>query len=149
MHELYELKEMLCKELEEYGSKGELTGGTLEVVDKLAHAVKNLDRIIETKEMEEEGSYAQGGNRYSRNGYSREGGRGGNYSREGSYRGGSYARGRGQNARRDSMGRYSNRGYSRAGDTGEYVEQLQEMMQELPPEAQQHVQKAIEKLEQM
>ena len=48
MHELYELKEMLCKELEEYGSKGELTGGTLEVVDKLDHAVKNLDRIIET-----------------------------------------------------------------------------------------------------
>lgn len=156
MHELYKLKEMLCKELEEYGSKGELTGGTLEVVDKLAHAVKNLDRIIEAKEMEDEGSYADGmggsmgGNRYSREGgYSREGNRGGRYSREGSYRGGSYARGRGQNARRDSMGRYSNRGYSRTGDTEEYIEQLQEMMQELPPEAQQHVQKAIEKMEQM
>lgn len=149
MHELYKLKEMLCKELEEYGSKGELSGGTLEVVDKLAHAVKNLDRIIEAKEMEEEGSYAQGGNQggnYSREyRYSREGGRGG---RGGSYRGGSYARGR-QNARRDSMGRYSREGYSRGGDNEEYVEQLQDLMQELPPEAQQHVQKAIDKLEQM
>ena len=42
--------------------------------------------------------------------------RGGNQgNRGGSYRGGSYARGgRGRNARRDSMGRYSSRGYSRA-----------------------------------
>ena len=156
MHELYKLKELLCKELEEYGSKGELSGGTLEVVDKLAHAVKNIDKIIETKEMmEEDGSYAggQGGSyRYSREGgYSREGrggrgGQGGSY-RGGSYRGGSYARGR--NARRDSMGRYSGTGYSRGGDTEEYVEQLQEMMQELPQEAQQHIQKAIQEMEQM
>ena len=149
MHELFKLKEMLCKELEEYGAKGELSGGALEIVDKLAHALKNLDRIIETKEMEEEGSYAggQGGNmggsyRYSRDGgYSREG----SYRRGGSYRGGSYARG--GNARRDSMGRYSREGYSRGGDAEEYVEQHQELMQELPPEAQQHIQKAIEKMQ--
>lgn len=103
MHELYELKDMLCKELKEYGQKGELTPGTLEVVDKLTHTIKNLDKIIEVYEEEDDysgrsdgmgGSYARGG----------RGGRG--YSREGgSYRN-SYARGR-MNARRDSMGRYS------------------------------------------
>ena len=48
MHAIYDLKETLCKELEEYGSRGELTAGTLDVVDKLAHTIKNLDKIIET-----------------------------------------------------------------------------------------------------
>lgn len=146
MHELYRLKEMLCKELEEYGSKGELTGGTLEVVDKLAHAIKNLDKIIEAKEMEDEsfeggmsGANARdGGMSYAR-------GRRGGYSREG---GNSYARGRGRNARRDSMGRYSSRGgYSMAND--EYVEQLEEMMQEVPEGAQRHIQKAIQEMQNM
>lgn len=147
MDELYKLKEMLCKELEQYGTKGELTGGSLEVVDKLAHAVKNLDKIIEAYE-DEEGSYAMGGQGYSREGgYSRDG----RYMRDGgSYRGysrndGSYARG--QNVRRDSMGRYSRRGYSRGGDMGEYVDQLESMMQDLPQEAQQHVQKAIQAMQ--
>ena len=46
MHELEELKSRLCKELEEYGTK-EMTAGSLDVVDKLAHAIKNLDKIIE------------------------------------------------------------------------------------------------------
>ena len=130
MNELYKLKEMLCKELEEYGAKGEMSGGTLEVVDKLAHALKNLDRIIEVKEMSEgesEASYRGGSYR----GYSREGGN-------------SYARGRGRNARRDSMGRYSSMGYSREGDNEQAVQQLEEMMQDVPPEAQQHIQKAIQ-----
>lgn len=47
MHKLHELKEMLCEELEEYASKGKLDVGGLDIVDKLAHAVKNLDKIIE------------------------------------------------------------------------------------------------------
>ena len=142
MHELYKLKEMLCKELEEYGSKGELTGGTLEVVDKLAHATKNLDKIIKAKEMEDESFEVEGGMSNARDGRGR-------YSRESmSYRGNSYARGRGRNARRDSMGRYSSRGgYSTAND--EYVEQLEEMMQEVPENAQRHIQKAIQEMQNM
>ena len=47
MDELNKLRDMLCKELEEYGSKGEMTAGSLDVVDKLAHALKNLDKIID------------------------------------------------------------------------------------------------------
>ena len=145
MDELYKLKEMLCKELEEYGSKGEMSAGSLATIDTLAHALKNLDKIIEAKEMEDEGSYMDGGSYRGGGSYAR-GGRGG-YSREGgSYRGGqggSYARGRNQYSRR------SGRGYSREGEGMEYVEELREMMQDLPPEAKQHVQKAIQTMEQM
>lgn len=50
----------------------------------------------------------------------------------GGNRGGSYARGRGRSARRDSMGRYANEGgYSR---TGDMVEDLRKLMREAPDE---------------
>ena len=87
MHKLEDLKEMLCEELEKYGEKKELTAGSLDVVDKLAHAVKNIDKIIEGYD----GGYS--GKRYVRDGRS--------------YRG-SYAQ------RRDAMGRYSREDYSMA-----------------------------------
>ena len=136
MHEIYELKEMLMKELEEYGAKGEMSAGSLEIVDKLAHAIKNICKIIESAE-EESGSYD-----------------GGSYNRGGSYRysrdGGSYARGRGRNARRDSMGRYSREGgYSRDGGVEEMVESIRGMMSELPEDAKRDAQKFVQKLEQM
>ena len=41
MHELYELKEKLMKELNEYASQ-EMSAGSLEVIDKLSHAIKNI-----------------------------------------------------------------------------------------------------------
>lgn len=46
MKELYELKEKLLDELKEYGKK-DMSAGSLDVVDKLTHTIKNLDRIIE------------------------------------------------------------------------------------------------------
>lgn len=49
MRELYDLKDRLIKELENYGSK-EVTPSTLEMVDKLAHATKNLCKIIEDQD---------------------------------------------------------------------------------------------------
>ena len=55
MHKLYELKEMLCDELEEYGAKEKLDVGSLDVVDKLAHAIKNIDKIIEVHDYEYSG----------------------------------------------------------------------------------------------
>ena len=106
MHELYDLKEMLCKELEEYGRKGEMTAGSLEVIDKLTHALKNLDKVIESKEMDKEeysGAMRGGSSSYR-----------GVYDDSPEYeRGTSYARARGGNARRDSMGRYSRNSYAR------------------------------------
>lgn len=149
MHELYELKEMLCEELKEYGSKDKLDVGGLEIVDKLSHAIKNIDKIIETYEEEGysmTGSYEGGSYRRS---YAQGGNQGGNQG--GGNRGGFYARGRGGNARRDSMGRYSSRysrdGYSRAG--AEMVEELRELMQEAPDNIRQDFQSLIQRLEQM
>lgn len=134
MQELYELKEMLMKELKEYGSKGELSAGTLEIVDKLTHTVKNLCKIIE--DYEESGEYS------------------GNYPYMGSYNDGrsyrgrdgmSGARGR-MNARRDSMGRYSGeRGYSRAG----LADELRSMMDQAPDEqTRKELQRLADKIEQ-
>lgn len=155
MHKLYELKEMLCKELEEYSSKGKLDVGGLEIVDKLSHAIKNIGKIIEMAEEEEE--YSMDGGSY----------RGGS-SYRGSSRGGqSRARGRGRNARRDSMGRYasegnygrssrndgSSRGSYRGGssyDDGmeEMIESIYGIMDELPENVKKDAQKFVQKLEQ-
>lgn len=156
MHEIYELKEMLCRELEEYGRKGEMSAGSLEIVDKLAHAIKNLCKIIEYSEMED-GGYSEAGGSYRQgqgggggNRYSRDGG-GNRYSREGQGGGGSYARGRGSNARRDSRGRYSRMGeYSYAEDGVEdIIMELKEVAQELPEQKQREVMKFVQKMEQM
>ncbi|MBO6092856.1 MAG: hypothetical protein J6P40_04400 [Oscillospiraceae bacterium] len=157
MHEIYELKDMLMQELEEYGRKGELKDvGSLEIVDKLAHAIKNLCKIIESSEDEEysmEGSYARGGQGGNTSGA--RGRSGGGQGGGGSYRS-SYAR----NRRRDSMGRYSREGerrrysreggYSREGDEmEEMVESIRGMMQELPQEVQRDAQKFVQALEQV
>lgn len=137
MHELYELKDMLCKELKEYGTKGELTAGSLDVVDKLTHTMKNLDRIIET--YEEDGEYS------SRSYPDGMGGSYRGYSRENGRMGRSYARGR-MNARRDSMGRYSGN-YSR--DNG-MADELRELMDDAPNDAiKRDIQRLVDKLEQM
>ena len=63
--------------------------------------------------------------------------------------GGSYARGRGRNARRDSMGRYSREGgYSQAAD--DMIQDLRELMEDAPDErTQQEFQRFIQKMEQM
>lgn len=102
MHKLHELKDMLCEELEEYGSKGKLDVGSLDVVDKLAHAIKNIDKIIEAYDEE-----------YSGDGMSYRDGR--SYARGGR----SYAR------RRDAMGRYS-----RAED--DFMQEMRSLMAEAP-----------------
>ena len=48
MHAIHELKEMLCDQLKEYGEKDSLNMQDLDIVDKLAHSVKNLDKILMT-----------------------------------------------------------------------------------------------------
>ena len=54
MDALFDLKDLLVKELEAYGKKGEMSASVLERVDMLAHATKNLDKVIECMEEEEE-----------------------------------------------------------------------------------------------
>ena len=137
MDALYELKDMLCEELEEYGKKDKLDVGTLEIVDKLAHTIKNLDKIIESYEEDGYSEEVDGtleGGMYARRG---------RYSREGGMRGTSYARGRRGNVRRDSMGRYSR-------DTKMMVHELKELMEDAPDErTKMEFKKFIEKVEHM
>ena len=121
MHKLEELKEMLCEELEEYGAKEKLDMGGLEIVDKLAHAIKNINKIIDEEDGYSERRYAE------RNMY--EGNYRGSYG-DGSYRdsyrdGYSSRRGRGRNARRDSMGRYASAGMR---------DEIERLMDEAPDE---------------
>lgn len=97
---MHKIKEMLMNELYEYEEKakkmpnGKLSTQELEKIHKLTDTVKNIDKI----EMLEDGE-----------GYSEDT----DFMGEGRMYGTSYARGRGRNARRDSMGRYSrDDGYS-------------------------------------
>lgn len=155
MHTYYELKDMLKKELDDIVKKGELSAGSLDTIDKLLNSIKNACKITMYEEYKEDGySYADSDMDMS------------NYS---------YARGRGSNARRDSMGRYSSEGgysreggysnarsgrdgrggYSRRGysyddgDKQEKVEMLREMMQEAgSDEERRTLQKLIRRMEQ-
>ena len=70
------VKEMLCKEMDEIARGGEITAGTLTTVDTLAHAIKNIDKIIMCSSDEGYSSHggdwiARGnyGNHYSNDGY--------------------------------------------------------------------------------
>ena len=116
---LYELKEKLIKELGRYSEK-ELTSTSLEFVDKLAHAVKNVGKLIEMCEEGEEEYSSRSYRSYDDGGV--EPGRA-----MPNYR--SYARGR-RSAPRDSMGRYSGDGYSMHGA----ADKLRELMDEAPDE---------------
>ena len=136
MHKIYELKDKLCDELEEYGEK-KLDAGSLDVIDKLAHSIKNLDKIIEKYEGEDYSSAYD------------DGMMGGPYERDGNRYGSRYAmargdgRGRGRNARRDSMGRYSS-------DSRMMVDELRELMNDAPDErTKMEFKRFIEKMEQM
>lgn len=143
---MYELREMLSSELDKISHKGELTPSLLDMVDKLTHSIKSIDTICAMEE-----AY---GDDYD------------DYSYEG---GSSYARGRGRNARRDSMGRYSReggnsyrggnsyayanrngyrRGYSRDEGTEAVKMQLQELMGTTTnPNVRMAIQKAMDEME--
>lgn len=131
INDLHELCESVSRELADVNEKiraaGKMSPGDLEVADKLTHTLKSIKATIAMME-DEGGSYDDG--RYSRDGY----------PYHGSYRGRSYAR------RRDSMGRYSNRGYSRDGDL---VDQLHDLMHDAPnDQIKREMQKLAEKIEQ-
>jgi len=49
MHKMEELREKLVKELEELTSKGEMSMGSLDAIDKLTHSIKSIDTILAMK----------------------------------------------------------------------------------------------------
>ena len=109
---MYELKDKLCKELDEIARKPEMGAGDLEIIHKLTDTIKNLDKI---EMLEDDGGYSQAGD----------------WEIEGrAYnRGNSYAR-----RKRDSMGRYSREGrggrggYSRHDAKEAMMEQMEMLM---------------------
>ena len=84
MKELYELKEKLVDELKDYG-KMEMTSANLDKIDKLAHAAKNVCKIIDDSDEGNSGYYPHTGRIYDgrsfRNSYRRDSM--GRYSRDG------------------------------------------------------------------
>lgn len=117
MHKLHDLKKALLEELEMFADKGINNDTDIKRVDTMAHALKNLDKVIEKCEEEESGSSFRRGRVYGDGSY-----------RDRSYGDSSYRR------RRDSMGRYSRNdgssyesGYVEASD--DMRSRLDEMMQ--------------------
>lgn len=123
MHKLYELKEKLMRELEDYSENGKFSKDDVEAIKYITSAIDHICNIMEDADEEYSGSYAyEGGGSYA------DGGRG--MSRAGGRGGRSYARGRRGNVRRDSMGRYSTTG----GYSYDFKMDLEELMKDAPNE---------------
>lgn len=142
MEYIEKIKKMLCKELEAFSVKPNLTVTDLEKIHKLTDTVKNLDKIKMLEEESESYSEARmgrGGSRYS-------------YDDEYSER-----RGRGSNAKRDRMGRYSSDGdYSEEHRGGMYsyndakdhmMSKLGEMMEDADPNEREILKDCMRRLE--
>ena len=133
MEYMHDLKDKLCKELEEIARKPEMSAGDLEAVHKLTDTIKNLDKI----EMLEDGGYSRDGD------WEMEGR--GTYERGASYRG----------RKRDSMGRYSRDGrygpttrmYSRAEAKDDMMAKLEDMMGSASEQERAILRQAMDKLE--
>lgn len=119
--DLVELCNTVGKEIQSANNKirsagGKISAGDLEYLDRLTHVLKSIKTTKAMMDAEEGGSHDDGmGHNYSGRMYTHT-------------MDGSYARGRGRNARRDSMGRYSSR---RSYDDGMMAE-LHELMEDAP-----------------
>ena len=143
---LYDLCDTISEELEDVNEKirkaGGMSAGDLETVDKLSHALKSIKTTIAMMEAEDEGGYSERYMPYYGGSYA-DGNMGG-MSRRG---GRSYARGRGRNAKRDSMGRYSREGgYSYADSMESLLEEMRGMMHTLPEEKRHKAERLIDEL---
>lgn len=125
MHGLENLKKMLIDALEDYSKRDTLTQNSLQMIDTLAHACKNVCKIMESGD----------NNEYSfRRSYDR------GYSGDGYY----YDDGMSHRRGRDRMGRFTSR------DGSEMAHKLREMMEDAPDEAtRSEIQRLVEKMERM
>lgn len=143
-------KMTLAREIEKILKAGDISVSTLEKLHKLSDTYKNLCKI-EILEEQTEGGYSEA-----------RGGRGGSRGGRSSYEGGSsydddmmYSerRGRGRNAKRDSMGRYSSEGgsyeggYSRHDAKDWMMSQLGEMMEDADPKEREALKKCMRAIE--
>lgn len=157
MKHLEELKEVVKRELEKFGKQGDISVSSLDKIHKLSDLYKNLCKI-EMLEEEAEGGYseARGGRGRGRSSYDG----GSSYDDDMMY---SERRGRGRNAKRDSMGRYSSEGgsyeggssYERGGQGGYsrdeaadwMMRELGSMMEDADPKQREALKKCMRELE--
>ena len=148
MHKMMMLRDNLMDELEKFADKP-LNEQSLEIVDKLSHAIKCIDTVVAMEQQESRESRGYSGRSYRdgggmsgrryRDDYSEDGmsGRRSYYSqREGGMSG---------RRRRDSMGRYAD-GYSQDEAKDKLMSEMENMMGEVSPEAQHAIRKAINAL---
>ena len=138
MEKLYDIKDKLCEELEEYARKQDLGAGDLEVIHKLTDTIKNIDKICMIEEGEgysQTGAY-DGGSSYANRGkhWVR-----GHYSSGGNDR---------SNTRRDNRGRYSRTGgYSRDEGRSEMMEHLEMAIESANEQDREVIQRFMRQLE--
>ena len=143
MHKMMMLRDNLVDELEKFADKP-LNEQSLDLVDKLAHAIKCIDTVSAMERAENDGysgrSYRDGMSRRTyRDDYSGDGISGRRYyytQRDGGMSG---------MRRRDSLGRYAD-GYSHDEAKDRLMNEMQGMMGDVSPEAQHAIQKAINAL---
>lgn len=128
MKALYDLKDKLCRELDEIAEKPDLSAGDLETVHKLTDTIKNIDKIMM---LEEDDGYSRGGGWEAR----------GTFGRPIYDDGHSYAR-------RDSH--YVRGHYSRDGRDGKkrMEEELEEMMRGADGEHREIIRRTLEEIRQ-
>ncbi len=145
MHRLYELKDKLLNELMSQSEKT-LSPSNIEYVDVLAHALKNLCKVIDYKENEYSGRGSNYRGNYSYNG-TYDGGYDGTFS--GSYGNGSFARGGGSNMNRNSMVGYSSNSYAKGSSMDDIVHEFRNIADTLPVDKQEEMKRLIMKMEQL
>jgi hypothetical protein len=150
MEYIEKIKKKLCDELEEYAMKSKLTMQDLEPLQLMTDIVKNLDKI---EMLEDDGGYSE-----ARGMRGRSYMHGSSYDDEMMY---SERRGRGRNAKRDRMGRYSSddgmsyddyseermdRRYSRDDAQDHLMHKMGMMMEEADPKQRKILEEAMQKI---
>jgi hypothetical protein len=153
MEYIEKIKKKLCDELEEYAMKSKLTMQDLEPLQLMTDIVKNLGKI---EMLEDDGDYSEARGMRGRSYMG-----GSSYDDDMMY---SERRGRGRNAKRDSMGRYSSedgspyddysearmdRRYSRDDAKDHILNKMGEMMTSADEEQRQILKDAMRKIERM
>ena len=143
MHKRMMLRDSLMDELEKFADKP-MNEQSLDLVDKLAHAIKCIDTVSAMERAESRDGYSgrmyrdgMSGRTY-RDDYSGDGVSGRRYF---------YTQRDGMSGmrRRDSLGRYAD-GYSHDEAKDRLMNEMQNMMGDVSPEAQHAIQKALNAL---
>lgn len=138
MEYMHELKDKLCKELDEIARKPEMGAGDLEIIHKLTDTIKNIDKI----DMLEDDGYSQAGYRDGGSSYNR----GSSYANRGKH----YVRGHYSRDGYSNEGRGSRGGYSRHDAKEAMMEQMEMLMEQAGSEREREaIRRCISQLDQV